>query len=251
MATVLPCWLIEGMRNGIASIFSDKWRTAPSHYHTKSCMLAFPVIVLLYLLKDPLRFYFLTWEYMDIYILHIYALFIHAQTSVIVQPRQTTSLRSIMNGSALYGTPPATENDLWIVKGVYRFLGLTGKIDPKKGLPLRAKKPPNYVFESWGDYAIRTSIALIVLMVLITGSRLVLRATRRDLRWGLDDWVIIPAAVSCFWRFVMAILQILSFTSLAWRNFVGSSNYSHGHTRRNWQAPVGCYIWRIQLVSEG
>lgn len=33
-------------------------------------------------------------------------------------------------------------------------------------------------------------------MVLITGSRLVLRATRRDLRWGLDDWIIIPAAVS-------------------------------------------------------
>lgn len=112
-----------------------------------------------------------------------------------------------MTGSALFGTPPITEDDLWIVKGVYRFLGLTGKVDPKKGLPLKAKKPPNYVFESWGDYAIRTSAALIVLMVLITGSRLLLRATRRDLRWGPDDWVIIPAAVSCIWRFVMAILK--------------------------------------------
>lgn len=101
-----------------------------------------------------------------------------------------------MTTSALYGTPPVTEDDLWIIKGVYRFLGLTGKVDPKKGIPLRAKKPPNYVFESWGDRAVRTAAALIVLMVLITGSRLVLRATRGDLRWGLDDWVIIPAAVS-------------------------------------------------------
>lgn len=101
-----------------------------------------------------------------------------------------------MTSSALYGTPPATEDDLFIIKGLYRLAGLAGKFDPKKGLPLRAKKPPNYVFESWGDHAIRTATALIVLMVLITGFRLVLRATRRDLRWGLDDWVIIPAAVS-------------------------------------------------------
>lgn len=102
-----------------------------------------------------------------------------------------------MTTSALYGTPPVTENDLFIIKGIYRLAGLTAKVDPKKGIPLRAKKPPNYVFESWGDRAVRTAAALIVLMVLITGSRLVLRATRRDLRWGLDDWVIIPAAVSC------------------------------------------------------
>lgn len=102
-----------------------------------------------------------------------------------------------MTGSAFYGTPPATEDDLWIIIGIYRFVGLTGKVDPTKGIHLWAPKPPNYVFESWGDRAIRTSAAVIVLMVLITGSRLVLRATRRDLRWGPDDWVIIPAAVSC------------------------------------------------------
>lgn len=102
-----------------------------------------------------------------------------------------------MTGSAFYGTPPATEDDLWIIIGIYRLVGLTGKVDPTKGLPLLVPKPPNYVFESWGDRAIRTSAAVIVLMVLITGSRLVLRATRRDLRWGPDDWVIIPAAVSC------------------------------------------------------
>lgn len=127
------------------------------------------------------------WEYKHISI--------HAPTPAIVQPHQFSL--TIMTTSALYGTPPVTEDDLWIIKGIYRFLGLTGKVDPKKGLPLRAKKPPNYVFESWGDQAVRTSAALIVLMVLITGSRLVLRATRRDLRWGLDDWAIIPAAVSC------------------------------------------------------
>lgn len=102
-----------------------------------------------------------------------------------------------MTTSAFYGTPPVTEDDLYIIKGIYRLVGLTGRVDPKKGIPLKVKKPPNYVFESWGQRAIKTSAAIIVLMVLITGSRLVLRATRRDLRWGMDDWVIIPAAVSC------------------------------------------------------
>lgn len=53
-----------------------------------------------------------------------------------------------MTGSALYGHPPATEDDLLIVIGILRLIGLDGKYDAAKGLPLKAKKPPNYVFES-------------------------------------------------------------------------------------------------------
>lgn len=41
-----------------------------------------------------------------------------------------------------------------------------------------------------------SSVIVIVLIVLITGGRLALRWKRRDLRWGPDDWAIIPAAVS-------------------------------------------------------
>ncbi len=103
-----------------------------------------------------------------------------------------------MTGSALYGHPPATEDDLLIVIGILRLIGLDGKYDAAKGLPLKAKKPPNYVFESWGGKAIASAIAVIILITLITGARLALRARRRDLRWGPDDWVIIPAAVSYY-----------------------------------------------------
>lgn len=47
-----------------------------------------------------------------------------------------------MTSSAFYGAPPVTEDDLWIIKGIYRLVGLTGKVDPKKGIPLKTKTPP-------------------------------------------------------------------------------------------------------------
>ena len=39
---------------------------------------------------------------------------------------------------------------------------------------------------------------IIPLVFLITVARLSLRAFRKDLRWGLDDWVIILGAIGVF-----------------------------------------------------
>lgn len=102
-----------------------------------------------------------------------------------------------MKGSAKYGTPPNTETDLWIVKGIIKLFHIPpGVIDPTKGFPLRIHPPPNYHYERRGIRAIASVSVVITLIVLITGGRLLLRWKRRDLRWGPDDWVIIPAAVS-------------------------------------------------------
>lgn len=102
-----------------------------------------------------------------------------------------------MTGSALYGTPPNDENDLWIIKGLMRLFRIPpGTFDPTKGFPLRIHPPPDYRYETRGPRAIGAATAVIMLIIIITGGRLMLRWKRRDLRWGMDDWVIIPAAVS-------------------------------------------------------
>ena len=101
-----------------------------------------------------------------------------------------------MTTSAPFGTPPATDDDLWLIQGLIRLFEIPpGKIDPAKGFPL-GQRPPNYKFEDRGSGLIVSAAFVIALIFLITGGRLALRWRRRDLRWGPDDWVIIPAAVS-------------------------------------------------------
>ena len=102
-----------------------------------------------------------------------------------------------MTGSALYGTPPNNEEDLSIVKGIMKLFGIPpSALNPNRGIPLRIHPPPNYRYESRGANAIAAVSVVITLIILITGGRLLLRWKRHDLRWGPDDWVIIPAAVS-------------------------------------------------------
>lgn len=102
-----------------------------------------------------------------------------------------------MTTSAPFGSPPATDDDLWIVKGLIRLFQIPpGKLDPAKGFHLGVHPPPNYKFQNRGPGLIVSTVIVIVLITLITGGRLVLRWKRRDLRWGPDDWMIIPAAVS-------------------------------------------------------
>lgn len=102
-----------------------------------------------------------------------------------------------MTASAPFGKPPATDDDLLLIKGLIRLFQIPpGKLDPTKGFPIGGHPPPNYKFESRGLGLIVSAVVVIVLIILITGGRLALRWRRRDLRWGPDDWVIIPAAVS-------------------------------------------------------
>lgn len=100
-----------------------------------------------------------------------------------------------MTGSALYGQPPNDQKDYMIIQGLLVSYGFPESTDPARGLPTRQHAPPNYRFETRGPGVIEGLVVALVLSFLITGTRLLLRAGRKDLRWGLDDWVIIPAGV--------------------------------------------------------
>ena len=53
-----------------------------------------------------------------------------------------------------------------------------------------------------------TSVAL-ALVILITGARLCLRFFRRDLKVGIDDFVIVPAALTAVAYFALAIGMVV------------------------------------------
>ena len=54
------------------------------------------------------------------------------------------------------------------------------------------------------------SIAVaMALVILITGARLCLRCFRRDLKVGIDDFVIVPAALTAIAYFALAIGMVV------------------------------------------
>ncbi|KAL8851344.1 MAG: hypothetical protein Q9221_003711 [Calogaya cf. arnoldii] len=95
--------------------------------------------------------------------------------------------------SAIVGQPPLTADDTLIVHGWQVLMGM-GKKDPSLGLTI-AKKPPPPGQSRAGDtvnIAVACSISM-ALMILFTGTRLVIRRTNKALVWGMDDWTIILA----------------------------------------------------------
>lgn len=95
--------------------------------------------------------------------------------------------------SALIGQPPNNQEDYWIVLGIIRKLGL--HLDPAKGVLIPPARPPSARFETRGPRIIAADVLVIVLVILITGSRVLIRALYRRLKWGWDDWFIILASV--------------------------------------------------------
>lgn len=100
-----------------------------------------------------------------------------------------------MTDSALWGKPPNSERDYLIVRGLLFFYKFPLSTDPGLGVPTHQHAPLDYHFETRGPGVIAGLIVAILLSFFITGTRLLLRSCRKDLRWGLDDWVIIFAAV--------------------------------------------------------
>ena len=101
-----------------------------------------------------------------------------------------------MPDSALFGHPPVTEHDYDTVKAIGRVLGVyPGPMDPSKGFPQLAApagSPDPYI----GGPNFAANIAVLVLVVLVTTTRLMLRAFRHELKLGWDDWAIIPAVLA-------------------------------------------------------
>ena len=104
-----------------------------------------------------------------------------------------------MPESALLGQKPASHFDALVVEGFWRFAySVDHKIGPQELKPhppmIPIKRPANAKNESRAYETYGASGALLALTILITGTRLILRLTRKELRWGPDDWAVIVGA---------------------------------------------------------
>lgn len=96
--------------------------------------------------------------------------------------------------SAYFNTPPANELDERIAAGLLLLTGLTPNIkDPKDGVTIPPFRPENYTFETKGPGIIAALSVCMVIVTVTTFLRLGIRIFVRECRFGLDDWLIIPA----------------------------------------------------------
>lgn len=148
------------------------------------------------------------------------------------------------NTSALVGKPPNTQRDYYIVRGMDRSYGLNNA-DPNDGFTLLAAEPSGYVHETKSAQVI-VGLVIIMLMILIpTVSRLVLRASSPAMQFGSDDWAIISAAVS-FPAFDLSFVVV----DKAATNFFSSPQcvailYAIVHILIVVQGGGGHHIWEI------
>ncbi|KAI4717428.1 hypothetical protein E4T48_06380 [Aureobasidium sp. EXF-10727] len=109
-----------------------------------------------------------------------------------------------MSSSAFLGQPPADQDDFYIIKGMYRAAYAFNK-DPSKGYLFVPRKPENYEYNDKQASIIVGMALAIVIMMFTTALRLTLRRFKTGVRWGADDWILIPAAIMAM---LYPILQI-------------------------------------------
>ncbi|KAJ1323365.1 hypothetical protein MN608_11514 [Microdochium nivale] len=97
--------------------------------------------------------------------------------------------------SALLGLPPNTEDDYFVIKGLFRMNEIED-LDPAAGYVLALSPPPGYVFESRVTSFIVGSVIVALAIFVPTMARLALRAKKDSvLYFGWDDWTILLAMV--------------------------------------------------------
>lgn len=101
-----------------------------------------------------------------------------------------------MASSALIGQPTATQEDYWIAKALLQAFGMF-EMDPNQGAPIPPKRPPPELYraESRAATNITAYSISMAFMIIITMSRLCLRAFSKRMRWGLDDYLMVVAFV--------------------------------------------------------
>jgi hypothetical protein len=97
--------------------------------------------------------------------------------------------------SAYFNTPPANELDERIAAGLLLLTGLTPDLKhPKDGVTIPPFRPTeDYHFETRGPGVIIALSLCMVVLTLVTFLRLGIRLFVHRLRFGADDWLIIPA----------------------------------------------------------
>ncbi|KAG9601512.1 hypothetical protein KCU77_g2802, partial [Aureobasidium melanogenum] len=111
-----------------------------------------------------------------------------------------------MSHSAYLGQPPATENDFYLIKGMYRAAYAFNK-DSSKGYLFVPRKPADYEYNDKQASIIVGMVVAIVVMLSTTILRLALRHFKTGVRWGLDDWVLLPGVLAI-------ICKIIFFTTV-------------------------------------
>lgn len=98
--------------------------------------------------------------------------------------------------SALYGQATKTEEDYYIVRGLYRLVG-QNNAQPELGFKLAPQAPSGYIFESRSTPIIIGCIFVMLAIIVPVTIRLCVRARGTSgLRFGWDDWIALLAAVS-------------------------------------------------------
>lgn len=101
------------------------------------------------------------------------------------------------NSSAILGYPPNNEDDFFIVRGIFRSVGLFSA-NASRGWVVIPKQPAGYVYETKQPGIIAGMVIVILLISVVTATRLALRYYSTKMVFGSDDWVILAAAVSLF-----------------------------------------------------
>lgn len=114
---------------------------------------------------------------------------------IAIIPRPTFPVMADNATSALFGDPPNTQRDYYIIRGMERSYGVSNA-DPNGGFTYFASAPAGYVHET-KTVSILAGLVIMILAILIpTVTRLALRASIPAMSFGSDDWAIILAAVS-------------------------------------------------------
>lgn len=95
--------------------------------------------------------------------------------------------------SGYINTPPATDLERRIVKGILLYNGLNATdAAVEKGVKMTPVRPDGYVFETKGPGIIAGLSVSIIVISVVTGLRLCLRRFSPTLKWGLDDSLMVP-----------------------------------------------------------
>ena len=100
-----------------------------------------------------------------------------------------------MPESALFNTPPITENDRYIITAMLIVEEHPANNSVEEGFKIDPQRPQNYHFQSEGLQIIVACIICIIAMGALTGLRFYIRSSKRGSSWGIDDWLMIPGLV--------------------------------------------------------